>query len=160
MKNYILILFLLFTVQIGFGQKTGNYHDFDFWIGEWSVYKYGTDTLVGNSKIESINDSTAIRETYHSTKNKYHGTSLNKFDKTKGKWEQFWVDNSGLTLHIKGGLKGEKMVMRGKTLSADKSVTHNRITWEKEGDYVRQTWETSTDKENWTVSFDGIYKPK
>jgi hypothetical protein len=38
----------------------------------------------------------------------------------------------------------------------------NRITWVKEaGGLVRQTWTVSQDGgQNWTVAFDGQYKPK
>lgn len=80
-----------------FAQKNidHKYAEFNFWIGEWNVYKHDTDTIVGKSKIEAIIDDKVIKETYHSTTSKYRGTSLNKYNARTDQWEQFWVDNYG-----------------------------------------------------------------
>ena len=138
-----------------------NFHEFDFWLGEWEVYKFGTDTLVGHSKIESIIDSIGIRETYHSARGKYWGTSLNKYNPLLDTWEQFWVDNGGLTLHIQGGREDNKMVMKGKS-NYPKGEVIEKISWHhlKDGT-VRQVWEKSKDGgKSWQKAFDGHYKRK
>jgi hypothetical protein len=36
------------------------YHEFDFLLGHWEVYKNGTDTLIAYSHIQSIIDSVGI----------------------------------------------------------------------------------------------------
>ena len=102
----LLISLFFFTCQnIEAQQNTAksdafkeSYHQFDFWIGNWKVYKFGTDTLVGISKIQSINDSTALLENYHTPENRYKGKSLNTYNRKTGNWEQFWIDNTGLIL--------------------------------------------------------------
>jgi hypothetical protein len=87
------------------------YHQFDFWLGKWDVYKYGTDVLAGKSHIESIIDSVGIQENYTVVKGAYTGKSLNKYNPDKKRWEQYWIDNSGLTLFLAGGLIDGKMVL-------------------------------------------------
>lgn len=165
MKTLNRVLFLLF---IGFGcfqvfaQKSidHKYKEFNFWIGEWNVYKHNTDSIVGKSKIESIIDNKVIKETYYSTTSKYHGTSLNKYNPRTDQWEQFWVDNSGLTLHIIGNLEKGKMILQNEVITK-KGAVLNKIKWQKNSDTtVRQTWYQSTDKgQNWVTLFDGDYKP-
>ena len=54
MNKYILLPLLLIPMLLmAQTPPSPKYHDFDFWIGEWDVYKNGTDTLVGSSQIES-----------------------------------------------------------------------------------------------------------
>lgn len=136
------------------------YAEFDFWIGNWNVYKYGTDTLVGISKIERILNGTAIQETYESAKGKYKGTSLNKFNPKTGGWEQFWVDNGGLSLFIQGGIQDGKMVLENMEEGEDSKI-YNRISWSQMDDKtIRQEWEQSTDGVVWKKVFDGHYRSK
>ncbi|MDH7444394.1 hypothetical protein [Aquimarina sp. 2201CG14-23] len=160
----ILIVLILFGISnINAQNNIGDdkFNEFDFWVGEWNVYKHGTDTLVGYSKIESIIDDKVIKETYHSSRSKYHGTSLNKYNPRTDQWEQFWVDNTGLTLHIKGNIKNGKMVLQNE-IDTKKGVLSNKISWVKNiDDTVRQTWlQSSNQGKTWTVVFDGDYKPK
>lgn len=162
MRIFLFSIFLLIGFN-SFSQNKPKYspriHDFDFWIGEWKVYKYGTDTIVGYNKIESILDSTSLLENYHVVSNTYKGKSLNKYNPVTKNWEQYWVDNSGLILHLEGKREGNKMIMTGYTgLAAQKTL--NRITWIKEDDgTVRQIWEVSSDEGiKWVKSFDGHYK--
>ena len=133
---------------------------FNFWIGEWDVFKYGTDTLVGYSQIESILNGLVIKETYKSSQYAFEGTSLSKYNQINGQWEQYWVDNSGTTLHIKGAYSNKKMTLSN-TEKRTEGTFHNRLTWtDLEGKAVRQMWEQSNDGEKWVVVFDGHYKPK
>jgi hypothetical protein len=158
MKRLLFILLILPLTL--FAQIQNEHKDFDFWLGEWKVYKTGTDQFVGNSKIESINDGFAIIETY-STPSGYKGSSLNNYNKLSGKWEQYWSDNTGFVLHMSGGVKNNSMVMDDILLHHDHS-THNRITWTPNEDgTVRQVWEQSYDEDfSWSVIFDGTYVPR
>jgi len=135
------------------------YHQFDFWLGKWDVYKYGTDTLVGSSRIESIIDSVGLLENFSVPKGTYVGKSLNKYNPAKGRWEQYWIDNSGLTLFSCGGLKDEKMVLDD-TEYGDAKNGLNKIVWARMNNgSVRQTWSVSKDNgRTWSVVFDGEYK--
>lgn len=137
-------------------QDTMRNTDFSFWIGEWDVYQTGTEKLVGKSRIEAILDGQVIRESYFTPKGGYKGTSLNAFNQTQNRWEQYWVDNGGLVLHIVGGLQDGKMVLSD---CSDKKQNCSRITWTPlPDDRVRQIWDQSKDGgRSWTNAFDGTY---
>ena len=135
------------------------YHQFDFWLGNWDVYKYNTDTLVGHSRIESIIDSVGLLENYSVAKGRYQGKSLNKYNPVKGRWEQYWIDNSGLTLFLTGGLIAGKMTLDDVGYDTTQ-IRNNKISWQKiDQDTVRQTWSISNDGgATWSVVFDGEYR--
>lgn len=161
----ISILFIFFTSLQLFAQQSGAdqkalYHQFDFWVGTWEVYKYGTDTLVGQSRIEAIIDSVGLLENY-SVAGPFKGKSLNKYNPAKERWEQYWIDNTGLTLFLSGGLKDGRMVLDDVD-NGDASAGFNRIAWEKmSNNSVRQTWSVSQDSgQTWSVVFDGEYRMK
>lgn len=147
MKYSVLICFLL---GVAFAQdKQTPQQQFDFWVGTWDVYKFDTDTLVGKSQITSILDGNAIREVYTSTQGPYKGTSLNAYNPQTKQWAQFYMDNQGLTLEIKGNFMDGKMVLEDKI---------NRITWEAlEDGRVRQTWHVIATGQ---VVFDGEYRKR
>ena len=143
MKFYFVIITLLIaslsSAQNSQKVDPAKYSEFDFWIGEWTVYAYGSTTIAGHSKIESIIDGVGLLENYHVPKGGYKGKSLNKYNPAKSQWEQYWIDNSGLTLHLTGGLQGDKMVMDD-VENGDKVNGLNRIEWSVEDENeVRQT---------------------
>jgi hypothetical protein len=163
MKRIIILLLLLAAQQI-IAQPPNKdliktYHQFDFWLGHWNVYKFGTDTLVGESRIESIIDSIGLLENYRAENSKYVGKSLNKYNPIKDRWEQYWIDNSGLTLYLTGGITDQKMILDDVKSGSSKNG-FNKIVCEKLDDNtVRQTWSRSKDNgETWNVVFDGEYK--
>ena len=166
MKSYLLgcsflSLTILFCIPISSAQNSpaqfAQYHEFDFWIGSWNVYKYGTDTLVGLSEIKPILNHSTIEENYQGYQNPYRGTSNNIYNRNKKRWEQYWVDNTGLVLHITGGLEDGKMI-----LSNCDNKNCNKIIWTPNDDKtVRQEWLISNDDGlTWTKIFDGHYRSK
>ena len=140
-------------------QESDPERQFDFWIGTWDVYHATADTLVGKSSIESILFGTAIQEHYQNPVGAFKGTSLNKFNATLKVWEQFWVDNTGTVLHLRGNLEGGNMVLFSDPKSSG-TPRLDRVTWKPlPENEVRQTWEISKDEgETWIVVFDGIYR--
>ena len=163
MKKTCILIFIILTQYIMAQEQNKDlknmYHQFDFWIGKWDVYKFGTDTLAGTSNIESIIDGIGLLENYSTTSGTYTGKSLNKYNPAKNRWEQYWIDNDGLTLFLSGGIIDGKMVLNDSENSTDHK-TINRITWEQlKNGSVRQTWELSNDNgKTWSVLFDGEYK--
>ena len=139
-----------------------SFEAFNFWIGEWDVYRYGTDQLVGKNSISSINGGRTLMEVYHSTTSNYEGRSLNMYHVQKNQWEQFWTDNSGIVLHIVGNRVGDHMIMVDANSRVSTTNPQNRIDWHHISDEeVRQTWSQSTDGgQTWIVVFDGLYKRK
>src|SRR5687768_17432283 len=71
--------------------------EFDFWVGEWSVYKRGTDLKVGDSKIEIASGGCMILENWEATGPVAHnGKSMNYVNPQTGKWEQLWIGSGGI----------------------------------------------------------------
>jgi len=141
------------------GCAAPEYHQFDFWIGDWTV----TDphgNAAGTNRIERILDGCVLQEHWLGAKGG-GGTSLNMWDATDGRWHQVWMDVSGGMLQLRGKLEGSSMVMSGEhpTRGGAGGVTVERITWTPlAGGNVRQLWESSGDGgATWTTQFDGTY---
>lgn len=163
MKRFLPLVFVVFAFA-GFAQvqspcDSPKAHEFDFWIGEWTVYKNGTDQVVGQNTITQVVGGCGLQENWRGGGGNV-GTSLNKYAFRKGKWQQFWIDNSGQTLELEGNLEGANMVMTGSSPAPQGKSTMNKITWFNNADgSVRQLWEQSSDGgTTWTSAFDGLYK--
>lgn len=135
-------------------------HDFDFWVGNWEVTAQGR--LAGWNHIEPILGGRVLQENY-TTPGKYAGHSFNIYNAAEQRWEQYWVDVTGLTLHLTGGLnEAGAMVLQGKRTTMEGAKVVDRITWTPNDDgTVRQHWQTSADGgATWTTAFDGLYSPR
>jgi len=169
MKPFIYTLSLLLLLSnFSFSQNTKKpcpccsheHRQFDFWLGEWEVFK--NDTLVGFNNIVLLQDSCIIQENWKSVKGKYTGSSYNFFDKEMKMWRQLWIDNQGDNLWLQGEYEDNKMIMYSEMSEESTSKSLNRITWTKnEDETVRQQWEISKgDGGKWINIFDGLYKQK
>lgn len=168
MRNFLLATILLCAAAPVAAQQpkrpppcmSEQHRQFDFWIGEWNVT--GSDgKTVGHSSIESRLNRCVIHE--HWQGHGSDGESFNIYNAASGQWEQFWVDNGGNRLHLKGGLVDGRMVLAGEQDKPDPQtgiVQRERIAWTPNADgSVRQLWETSKDDgKSWAVSFDGLYR--
>src|SRR5688572_2964309 len=130
------------------------HHEFDFWLGRWSVTAAGKPA--GTSHIESVMKGCGILE-HWSSAGGGHGTSLNFYDRRTKTWSQAWIDESGNALHLSGTFADGRMVLASAPRKTDAGVDVQRITWSKAGEkHVRQVWESSSDGgKTWTVAFDG-----
>ena len=135
------------------------HHQFDFWIGDWQVHR-PDGALAGINRITREYGGCVIHERYATGKG-YSGESLNVYDATRKTWHQSWVDNGGMLLLLDGGLRDGKMVMEGQTVGADGQATRHRITWTPNPDgSLRQLWQSTDAKGDWTTAFDGKYTRK
>ena len=140
---------------------TKEYRQFDFWLGRWTVSAGGKHA--GDSHIEAILGGCVLLENWTGASGST-GKSFNLYNGQTGQWEQFWVDNQGTRLFLRGGLADGHMVLSGQQDVPDAKtgkIQRERITWTPNADgSVRQLWETSVDDgATWTVSFDGLYAP-
>lgn len=132
---------------------------FDFWLGEWQV-RTPDGKLAGVNRIESEYGGCVLHERY-TTGRGYSGESLNIYDAGRKSWHQTWVDSSGTLLRLEGGIHGRSMVLEGQTMGTDAEVTRHRITWTPDADgSVRQLWESTDVKGQWSTVFDGRYTRK
>jgi hypothetical protein len=132
---------------------------FDFWIGEWDVHG-PQGRLAGSNSIKREYGGCVLHERYQ-TGGGYSGESFNIYDAPRKVWHQTWVDSSGLLLLLEGGIRDGNMVLEGHTTGADGKQTKHRITWTPNPDgSVRQLWESTDARGEWTVAFDGHYTLK
>ena len=170
MPPRLLIGSLLLAATPAFAQQAAKppppcmseqHRQFDFWVGEWDVSD-PAGKPAGRSRIESRLGQCVVHEHWFGAGGTV-GESFNIHNADSGQWEQFWVDNGGNRLHLKGGLVGKAMVLEGvrDKPSAQTGLTQReRITWTPNADgSVRQLWETSADDgKRWATSFDGLYR--
>lgn len=133
------------------------YHQFDFWLGEWEVTNAGGD-VVGTNTITAVSGGCGLREQWEGAGGGV-GESLNAYDGRTGSWHQTWVGGRALVLRLEGGLDDGAMVLEGELIEGD-DIILQRITWTPSPDgSVRQRWETSGDGGmSWTTAFDGTYR--
>jgi hypothetical protein len=138
------------------GCTSAEHRQFDFWIGEWEV-KLPNGRHAGSNRITSIHGGCALLEEWRGNGN-VTGSSLNIYDRERGRWHQTWVDGSGGLLTLEGGLVDGAMRMTGETVEGGKR-TLQRVQWTPQPDgRVRQHWEASEDGgQAWKTVFDGWY---
>jgi hypothetical protein len=132
---------------------------FDFWLGEWQV-RTPDGKLAGVNRISREYEGCVVHERYDTSRG-YSGESLNIYDAVRKTWHQTWVDTSGTLLVLEGGIRNGNMVLEGQTVGADAQITRHRITWTPNADgSVRQLWESTDAKDQWSTAFDGQYTRK
>jgi hypothetical protein len=138
---------------------------FDFWVGEWEVYPNIKDPakapLVARSRIEKLYGGCAVRENWMPLKGT-GGGSLNVFDRSSGRWHQFWIGSDGTRVEFAGGPAGGKMVLTGfwRGINGPGQDGLVRMSYSAiDKDTVRQHGELSTDHGlTWSDNFDFIYR--
>ncbi len=138
---------------------------FDFWVGEWEVYPNlkvpAKAPLIARSRIENLYAGCAIRENWMPLKGG-GGGSLNVFDASSGRWQQFWIGSDGAKVEFEGGPIAGKMVLTGLWRGVngpgqDGLIRMSYTALDK--DTVRQHGEISTDHGlTWSDNFDFIYR--
>ena len=137
--------------------RDAEYRQFDFWVGNWEVFRLD-GKLAGTNSITKEYGGCVVHERYV-TPGRYTGESLNSYDPARKVWHQTWVDNSGTLLLLEGQFNGKSMVLEGRTIDGAAKEIKHRITWTPNADgTVRQLWESTDDKGARTVVFDGLYK--
>ena len=137
------------------------YRQFDFWVGDWDVLD-PAGNVVGTNKVTREYDGCVVQEHWEARgPQKQVGSSFNTYNPGTRQWHQTWVDTSGTLLSIEGQLVDGSMRLQGQTTGSDGTVTLHRITWTPNADgSVRQLWESTDAKGEWSVAFDGKYTRK
>ncbi len=130
---------------------------FDFWVGSWEVSVAGKPA--GTNEV-TLEESRCVLHEHWTGARGGTGQSFNFFDRATGKWQQFWVDNSGGYLYLTGGYADGRLVLTGSAPGPDGNPAEQRLTFFNNPDgTVRQFWEMSADHgATWQVAFDGLYR--
>lgn len=148
---------LLIAANAIFACEGPEYRQFDFWLGQWTVYTVD-GKVAGENDISLREDGCVLQEQYV-TAGGYKGESLNIYDKSRQRWHQTWVDNQGGLLQLDGGLRNGVMVLEGMAFIAPDTERLNRISWTPNPDgTVRQHWQYQEPSGEWKTVFDGLYK--
>jgi len=135
--------------------------DFDFWVGEWSVYAPDGGALQGHNSITKKHGGCLIAEHWVSAKGST-GDSMNFYDPLTGAWRQVWI-SPGVFIDYAGGLDAAgAMVLEGE-IYYDRTGQRApfRGTWTPLQDgRVRQHFEQQGPDGNWSDWFIGIYVRK
>ena len=130
----------------GEGCDTAQSHQFDFWVGRWSVSPAAhPDRRVADSLIEKLYRGCGVRENWMPLKSG-PGGSLSAYDSAAHRWRQAWVDSSGAFAQFEGGWNGKAMVLTGVWPQPGHPHQITRMTYTPASDgSVRQFGETSDD---------------
>jgi hypothetical protein len=136
------------------------HRQFDFWVGRWDV-TLGQGKPAGRNDIQKILGGCALLENWAGAQGGT-GKSLNFYDAVDGLWHQTWIDGNGGALFLSGKFTDGAMRLEGERPATPKQpAIRHRITWTPLPDgAVRQLWESAPPgKDDWTVQFDGVYRP-
>src|SRR5258706_780631 len=139
---------------------TPAHHQFDFWIGSWSVTEKGKPA--GSNHIDRLLGGCALLENWVGVDGS-RGHSLDFYDPRRGMWQQTWIDNAAGALNLTGQFGDGHMLLSGASTDAKTHASRlDRITWTPNPDgTVRQLWDQSQDAgRTWKVVFDGLYTRK
>lgn len=131
------------------------YHQFDFFLGDWNAYDVGNPTLKAHNSVSRMLDGCAVREVYRRTDG-YVGESISIYEAARRTWHQSWATNRGELLLLDGGMKDGAMVLIAHEAPVNGVASLLRGVWRRQHDgSVRETAERSTDSGgHWAPVFD------
>ncbi len=135
------------------------YHEFDFWLGDWDSFDFGASTRDAHVRVDRILDGCVIHEDYQSVDG-HKGESFSIYDASRKVWHQTWVTNRGQLLIIEGNLQDGAMVLAGMGRTTSGEERRSRGSWKPVDGGVRETAFTSTDGgKTWKPWFDLMFRP-
>ena len=136
------------------------FHQFDFWVGDWDVQS-PTGQHLGTNLITREQDGCVLVEHWKSGRGQETGTSFSYYNFHDGKWHQFYLANQGDPASFpptSGKLRDGKMVLE----NLDDPKSYSRWTYYVVSPgKVRQMAEYSSDGgKTWVPAWDSIYVKK
>ena len=135
------------------------FKEFDFWLGSWDVRPRGAPTNPpARNDITKIDDGCVVHESWKAPASV--GQSFNIYDRTRDKWFQIWVDNSGGLHEYSGSYSDNAMRYEGTTPALPPATgrVKTRLTFFRiAADTVRQFSESLQPDGKWVVNYDLIY---
>ena len=135
---------------------TPEHRQFDFWIGDWDAFDFGTSNKVARTRVERTLNGCVLREVYEDPTG-LRGESFTIYDVARKVWHQSWVTNRGHLLAIEGKIENNEIVLSGEDSAKGTLV---RGTWKPIDGGVRETALTSADNGvTWKPWFDLVFRP-
>ena len=134
---------------------------FDFWIGDWEVFVRGRK--VGENLVELDTQGCVLVENWTNSGGG-KGKSLNVYNASIKKWQQFYVGGQGGVIEFKGEYREKKKIMYFTAVTAGPKGTkimHIFTFSDLPDKTVRQWWQQSTDGgKTYNTVWDSIYKKR
>ena len=136
------------------------YHDFDFWLGDWDAFDVDNPAKrIARNRVSRILDGCVLLEDYRPTSGS-RGESFTIYDASRKRWHQTWVTSAGKLLIIEGTKTNGAIVLTGVDRAAEGKERQVRGVWKPVSDGVRETATTSTDGgQTWQPWFDIVFRP-
>ena len=139
--------------------SASEYHQFDFWIGDWDAFDFGSTEKNAHLAVDRILAGCVLREDYRGADG-HQGQSFSLYDASRKVWHQTWVTNRGELLIIEGHFAAGEMVLSGSDLTPSGQLRMVRGTWKPVAGGVRETALTSLDAgKTWKPWFDILFRP-
>jgi hypothetical protein len=142
-----------------FGCSVAEYHQLDFWIGDWDTFE--TDTpggpSVARAHVDAIAGGCAVHELYEQFDGLI-GDSILSYDPVRKQWQQTWVTNRGSIMVLFGNFKDGALILEGDAHLRDGTSVKQRITWKAQDKGVRESAVLSKDAgKTWAPAFDVMF---
>ena len=142
------------------------YHQFDFWVGDWRVYDAKTNEVVALDRVEKLAHGCIVQQNLTMLTDLYRrpgldyrmsGIGVNRFDGES--WLEMWADDQWGAIVLRGRPTQDKaMVLTTIIPSRNRDL---RLEWEKHADgSVRQLqYVAPAGSGKWELYGDLIYRP-
>lgn len=132
---------------------------FDFWVGDWEVFRDDTEAKVARSKVERLYDGCVLRENWMPFKGT-PGGSLNVYRPGAHEWRQVWTDQANELHDYHGRWTGELMEFVGTATAPDNVARKVRMTFQPGGDgsVVQTGFNWSEKDQAWTIDYRFTYR--
>ena len=139
---------------------SSEYHQFDFFEGDWDAYDVGTpDSVVAHNTVTPMLGGCAVREVYVQNDG-VQGESFSAFDATRHRWHQSWITNHGSMLLLDGKIESGRMVLTATDYDKRGDSSLVRGIWIPQRGSVRETATRSRDGgKTWEPLFDIVFRP-
>ena len=121
---------------------TGNFRQFDLWVGDWGVVT-PTGIVAATNRVVTDLDGCAVLEHWRPNGG-FPGRSLNSWDAEAGLWRQVWVPSRGRPFRMAGGLRPDGVMdLTGTRINGGLPAAHyvDHYWWTKlSDDQVRQSF--------------------
>ncbi len=136
------------------------YHQLDFWIADWDTFDADSPAgpSVARAHVDRIAQGCGIHELYEQDDGLI-GDSILSYDAVRQQWQQTWITNGGSLMVISGKLQDGKLVLEGEVHRGNGDVSLQRISWQAQGDGVREWALISKDQgKTWSPAFDVLFR--
>lgn len=141
-------------------EGSSDYHQFDFWIGDWEVVDKAGDAL-GTTHVEATLGGCVLHEAWRGLVGG-EGQSLTGWNPGLHRWEQYWVDGQGVPIFFTGRVEGGELRLRADSATRAGAPVQRRVTISKQPNgRLRHLSESSSDAgRTWATEYDFYYVKK